>query len=203
MGNHSGSLPHTSLPVQQISSPIRVIFLVGFMGAGKTTVGKELARQLGWVFEDIDDRIQSREARTIEEIFRDSGEAEFRRCEHLALLELLPLVESSPRVIGLGGGAFVQAENARIFAKILKTAPGVTVFLSAPVDELYRRCQQQQLKRPLQQNEIQFRQLYEARHSLYLKAMHQIETGGKDTMAVTAEVMRMLELNQVRESFET
>ena len=164
------------------------------MGAGKTTVGKELARQLGWAFEDLDDRIQSREGRTIEEIFRNSGEAEFRRCEHMALLELLRLVDSSPLVVALGGGAFAQAQNVRI----LKTAPGVTVFLSAPVEELYRRCQLQQLKRPLHQNEMQFRELYEARHSLYLKATHQIETAGKDATAVTAEVIRTLELNQVR-----
>jgi shikimate kinase len=164
------------------------------MGAGKTTVGRELARQLGWAFEDLDDRIQSREGRTIEEIFRDSGEAEFRRCEHMALLELLPLVESSPLVVALGGGAFAQAENATV----LNSAPGPTVFLSAPVGELYRRCQQQQLKRPLQQDEMQFRKLYEARHSLYLEATHQIETAGKDATAVTAEVIRTLELNQVR-----
>lgn len=164
------------------------------MGAGKTTVGKELARQLGWAFEDLDDRIQSREGRTIEEIFRDSGEAEFRRQEHMALLELLPLMESSPRVIALGGGAFAQAENARI----LQSAPGVTVFLSAPVGELYRRCQQQQIKRPLLQDETQFRELYEARHSLYLKATHRIETTGKDETAVTAEVIHTLELSQVR-----
>jgi shikimate kinase len=194
MGNRSGSLPHTSLPVQQSSPAIRVIFLVGFMGAGKTTVGKELARQLGWAFEDLDDRIQSREGRTIEEIFQNSGEAEFRRQEHMALLELLPLVESSPRVVALGGGAFAQAENAAV----LNSAPGKTVFLSAPVEELYRRCQQQQIKRPLQQDATQFRKLYEARYSLYLKATHQIETAGKDATAVAAEVIRTLELNKVR-----
>jgi shikimate kinase len=164
------------------------------MGAGKTTVGKELARQLGWAFEDLDDRIQSREGRTIEEIFRDSGEAEFRRREHFALLELLPLVESSYLVVALGGGAFAEAENARI----LQSAPGVTVFLSAPVEELYRRCQQQQIKRPLQQDEMQFRKLYDARHSLYAKAAHRIETAGKEATAVATEVIRMLELNQVR-----
>jgi len=164
------------------------------MGAGKTTVGRELARQLGWAFEDLDDRIQSREGSTIEEIFQNSGEAEFRRCEHMALLELLKLVESSPLVVALGGGAFAQAENAGI----LQSAPGVTVFLSAPVEELYRRCQQQQIKRPLQQDETQFRKLYEARHSLYAKATHQIETAGKDAKAVAVEVMRTLELNKVR-----
>jgi shikimate kinase len=167
------------------------------MGAGKTTVGRELAQQLGWAFEDLDDRIQSREGRTIEKIFRESGEAEFRRCEHMALLELLPLVESSPLVVALGGGAFAQAENARI----LNSAPGPTIFLSAPVEELYRRCQLQQIKRPLQRDETQFRKLYEARHSLYLKAAYRIETAGKDARAVAAEVMRALELNQVRGTF--
>jgi shikimate kinase len=164
------------------------------MGAGKTTVGRELARHLGWGFEDLDDRIQSREGRAVEEIFRNSGEAEFRRFEHLALLELLPLVESSPRVVALGGGAFAQAENIRI----LKGAAGPSVFLSAPVEELYRRCQQQQIKRPLRQDENQFRQLYETRHPLYLKATLQIETSGKDATVVAAEVVRMLELNQRR-----
>jgi shikimate kinase len=167
------------------------------MGAGKTTVGKELARQLGWAFEDLDDRIRSREGRTIEEIFRDSGEVEFRRCEHMALLELLPLVESSPLVVALGGGAFAQAENATV----LNSAPGATVFLSAPVEELYRRCQQQQIKRPLQRDETQFRKLYEARHSLYLKATYRIETAGRDARTVAAEVRRALDLNQVRGTF--
>ena len=57
--------------------------LVGFMGAGKTTVGRMLGAQLGWRFEDLDDRIERRERRTVTEIFRDSGESSFRRAEHV------------------------------------------------------------------------------------------------------------------------
>ncbi len=93
---------------------IRAVFLVGFMGAGKTSVGRALSRRLGWDFEDLDDRIQAREQRTIDEIFERSGEAYFRRAEHEALRELIVGLSSSPRVIALGGGAFAQAHNARL-----------------------------------------------------------------------------------------
>ncbi len=59
------------------------------MGAGKSSVGRALGQQLNWLFEDLDDRIQAREGRTVAEIFRDSGEAEFRRAEHAALQHVL------------------------------------------------------------------------------------------------------------------
>jgi len=61
------------------------VFLVGFMGAGKSSVGRALGQRLNWVFEDLDDRIEAREGRCVVEIFRDSGESEFRRAEHAAL----------------------------------------------------------------------------------------------------------------------
>src|SRR5262249_6652771 len=80
MRTRSGSHPEVKPP--RSIHKVRAIFLVGFMGAGKTTVGQALALQLGWPFEDLDDRIQAREKRTIEQIFRESGEAEFRRAEH-------------------------------------------------------------------------------------------------------------------------
>jgi shikimate kinase len=195
MGNHSGSLPDISLSAQRRVQEIRVIFLVGFMGAGKTTVGRELAQRLGWAFEDLDDRVQSREGRMIDEIFQNSGEAEFRRYEHLALRELLLGTESSPRVIALGGGAFAQPENAAL----LKHTAGPSVFLSAPVEELYRRCQQQELKRPLRQHEAQFRKLYEQRHALYLKATFHVETNGKDVPAIVAEIAQQLGLLRQQE----
>ena len=69
--------------------PVRAIFLVGFMGAGKTSVGRALGERLGWHFEDLDDRIRAREARSIPEIFEQSGEAGFRQSELAALRELL------------------------------------------------------------------------------------------------------------------
>src|ERR1700742_4694212 len=84
----------------------RVVFLVGFMGAGKSSVGLLLSRDLHWRFEDLDERIQSREGRSIEQIFHESGEAGFRKAEHAALRELLFEFNSSPAVVALGGGAF-------------------------------------------------------------------------------------------------
>ena len=104
----------------------RSIFLVGFMGAGKTTVGRALSRRLGLPFEDLDDRIQQREGKSIEQIFRESGEAEFRKAETAALREVLAELGSSTGVVALGGGAFVQSENAALIedAKATFGVPG-------------------------------------------------------------------------------
>ena len=74
--------------------PVRAVFLVGFMGAGKTSVGRALSRRLGWRFEDLDDRIQAREGRSVSEIFQQSGEAGFRQAERAALAELLELQQN-------------------------------------------------------------------------------------------------------------
>jgi shikimate kinase len=168
--------------------PVRTVFLVGFMGAGKSSVGRALSLRLGWGFEDLDDRIQARERRSIGQIFRESGEAEFRRAEADALRELIGEPVSSPRVVGLGGGAFVQAENAALLAQT--RAP--IVFLDAPVDELFRRCQQQKVERPLRQDRERFHQLYEARRPHYMTGTVRVETAGKGVDAVAAEVARHL-----------
>jgi len=162
---------------------------VGFMGAGKTSVGRALSRRLGWSFEDLDDRIVAREGRSVEEIFRDRGEAEFRRAETAALRELLGELGSSPRVVALGGGAFAQTENAAL----IEEAGIHSVFLDAPVEELFRRCEQEQRQRPLHQDARQFRELYEKRRASYMKASRRIETNGKDVDTVAAEVACSLE----------
>jgi shikimate kinase len=162
----------------------RAVFLVGFMGAGKTTVGRALSRRLGLPFEDLDDRIQQREGKSIEQIFRESGESEFRRAETAALRELLGELGSSLRVVALGGGAFVQPDNATLIG-----GAGVrSIFLDAPVEELLRRCEDQETERPLGHGPEQFRDLYEKRRRAYLRADVRIETSGKDVETVAAEV---------------
>jgi shikimate kinase len=162
----------------------QAVFLVGFMGAGKTSVGRALGRRLGLFFEDLDDRIQNREGKSIEQIFRESGEAEFRKAEKAALHELLGGLRQSPCVVALGGGAFVQPDNAAL----IEAAHVRSVFLDAPVEELLRRCEQEQKERPLRQNPKQFRELYENRRPSYMKAALRIETSGKDVETVAAEV---------------
>ena len=85
------------------------------MGAGKSSVGQAMGKLLGWAFEDLDERIESREGRAVAEIFRDSGESAFRRAEHAALKELLKELRSgTEKVVALGGGAFVPERNAAL-----------------------------------------------------------------------------------------
>ena len=162
----------------------RAIVLVGFMGAGKTSVGRLLGTRLGWPFEDLDDRIRAREKRSIEAIFRDGGEAAFRGMERAALQEVVGELKASPRIVALGGGAFARPENAAL----LETVGARVVFLDASVDELYRRCQQEPGSRPLQRDAKQFRELYEQRRPFYLAAGWRIDTSGKNLDAVAAEV---------------
>jgi shikimate kinase len=173
--------------------------LIGFMGAGKSSVGRALGERLGWAFEDLDERIERRERRKVHEIFRDSGEPAFRRAEHAALKELLSELRIDARkIVGLGGGAFVQRENARLIK-----AKGIpTVFLDAAVEELWRRCrkqaEQQGTERPLLGSLESFRELYEARRPHYRKALLRQQTGGKTVAEIAAEVVEALGLNRTR-----
>ena len=190
-----GSRPNVKAPAARRDAPVRAIFLVGFMGAGKTTVGRALSRELGWRFEDLDDRIQAREGRTIPEIFQRSGEAHFRRSEVSALRELLAEVESSPLIAALGGGAFVQEGVASLLAQ----AGAVTIFLDAPAEELWRRCARDVIERPLRRMESEFRQLYEARRPRYLRAQIRVETDGREIEQIVDAIVSDLGLNSSEE----
>jgi len=178
--------------------PVTAVFLVGFMGAGKTSVGRALGHRLNWIFEDLDDRIQQRDGRTIAEIFRDSGELEFRRSEHAALRELIEELHAGvAKVVALGGGAFVQPGNTAL----LKKSRAKTVFLDAPVEELWHRCCQQAneagTERPLLQSQTQFVELHRARRKIYLNASRTIETGGRSIEAVATDLIQQLGLRKL------
>lgn len=180
--------------ISKLRPQARAIVLIGFMGAGKSSVGRALGEQLGWTFEDLDDRIERREQRKVAEIFRDSGESEFRRAEHAALKELLnELGDGAQKVVALGGGAFAQRANARL----IEAASLPTVFLDAEAEELWRRCQAQAaMERPLLGSVESFRQLYEARRPHYLKARFRQETGGKTVKQIAADVVQALGLDR-------
>jgi len=168
------------------------------MGAGKSSVGRALGQRLNWVFEDLDDRIEAREGRTVAEIFRDSGESEFRRAEHAALEHVLrELRGGGARIIALGGGAFVQKENAAL----LKRSGVPTVFLDAPVEELWQRCCTQAretgAERPLLRSQEQFRELYETRSRSYSKASLKIQTSARAVETIAAEIANTLGLGKI------
>src|SRR6266849_9070831 len=88
------------------------IYLAGFMGSGKSTVGRLLADRLGWHFVDLDEEIEEADGMLIEEIFETRGEPEFRRIESEAIRAWVRKIESGQAVVmALGGGAFVAEAN--------------------------------------------------------------------------------------------
>jgi len=178
-----------SAPQRKISGREWLVFLIGFMGAGKTTVGKVLAKRLGWKFYDLDQLIETREQRSIASIFAESGENTFRTIESAVLNELLEQqLKEDSAIVALGGGAFVHPHNR----DVLQRAGVVTVLLSAPVEELARRCQSSGNMRPLAGDQRKFEQLFESRQEAYSLAQFRVETQGKPVQQVAKEIERLL-----------
>jgi shikimate kinase len=140
--------------------PERVV-LVGFMGSGKSTVGRILARRLGWAFVDMDERIEERTGQRIAEIFREQGEAAFRR-EELAVAH--ELQSASRRVVATGGGAFAEAATREALR-----AGAYTVWLEADFESLVKRVPTDG-SRPLAADREIMRRLLEQREPFYRSA---------------------------------
>jgi shikimate kinase len=181
----------TSVVPGSLQAAPKRVFLIGFMGAGKTTVGRVLAQNLGWKFYDLDHLIESREHQSIADIFARAGESGFRKIESAMLVELLNRSRCDDgAVIALGGGAFVPAENR----EALRRAGAITVLLSAPVEELSRRCAIAGEARPLARDQSKFKQLYASREKAYALASFRIETAGKRIHEVAQEIEKILAL---------
>lgn len=171
----------------------RAVFLVGFMGAGKSRTGRALARRLGWRFVDLDRRVEARAGRSIARIFREAGEGGFRRAEAAELKRLLREVEVSPGVVvALGGGAPAQAGNRRLLRK------QQTVFLDVPPGTLWERCRGSRGKRPLVEDEASFLRLYDARRPHYAAAGMRVHVAGRNASELALEVAKRLGLMRER-----
>ncbi|HEV2490035.1 MAG TPA: shikimate kinase [Candidatus Acidoferrales bacterium] len=149
------------------------IALSGFMGCGKSTVARLLAKQIGWIHADLDKRIAERAGLTVPEIFARHGEASFRNLEHEELKRILgEAIESSkPTVVSLGGGTIVQDKNV----ELLRQAGCPIIWLYCNVEELLRRCSHI-TNRPLFRDEASFRQLYSQRLPFYEQADYRVES---------------------------
>ncbi len=122
----------------------RNIYLIGPMGVGKTTIGRQLANHLGWTFKDSDHEIVERTGVTIPTIFEIEGEEGFRRRES----EMIARLCSEERlVLATGGGAVLKEENRRLLKET-----GWVIYLSASVDQLFKRTARDK-NRPLLQTE--------------------------------------------------
>lgn len=158
----------------------KTIMLIGFMGSGKTTVGKQLASDLGIPFEDTDERIEARLQTSISDVFASKGEAYFRD-EETKELKLL-LGEPSGRVISAGGGLPVRPENRALMKQL-----GTVVYLTASVEILAGRLAGDTTRPKLQGGNLKERiiQLMEQREEIYRScADHIIETDHLDAEQV-------------------
>jgi shikimate kinase len=157
------------------------IFLVGFMGSGKTTVGRLLAGRLGWNFVDIDDTIEAAQGMPIGEIFATRGEAAFRQMEAEALREVAATIaRGKPAVVASGGGAFAQAANAEVIGR-----HGVSIWLDVPIEVAWQRVSRES-HRPLARSYAEFSRLFEARREAYGRADYRVPAGGEPSEVVDA-----------------
>jgi shikimate kinase len=151
------------------------IYLVGFMGSGKTTIGRLLADRLGWHFVDLDDDIESEQKTSIAAIFDERGEKTFRALETEGIRRRTRQVRGGrPTVMALGGGAFTIPANRDLLAD-----HGIVIWLDCTHETAWRRVADCSL-RPLARDPKKFGELYEARRASYALADYRIEIASDD-----------------------
>lgn len=160
------------------------VYLVGFMGAGKTTVARALAKRLDWRVVDVDDLIERREHCTVADLFAQKGEAYFRAVERITLAEQTGLRHT---VVATGGGTFMDPQN-----RALINADGVSVWLDVPLDLLVARVPADG-RRPLAADRVEFERLYATRRAAYERAHRRIDAGRASVEAIVEELTDWLE----------
>jgi len=151
----------TLTPTTAVPAPLLRLVLTGFMGAGKSTIGRILAARLNWNFLDLDAHLEARTGATIPELFARHGEAHFRRLESAALASALG---RSSTILALGGGTPEELTNRLL----LEQTPGTfTIFLDAPFPTLFDRCMLQDIARPVLEDPAAAQIRFAHRHPLY------------------------------------
>jgi shikimate kinase len=162
----------------------RNIYLVGFMGAGKTSVGLRLAELLAWSFLDLDEEIERDQGESIRSIFKNRGEARFRQIERAALQK----VSAGARtVVALGGGTFCSERNRRLIS-----STGISVWLDVPIETLYRRCAGEET-RPLFTSRPEMEQLLDKRRPFYEQSSFRIEADDLSVDTLAHLILKRLE----------
>lgn len=180
--------PKVSSAASPAAGPLRrSIVLVGLMGAGKTSVGRRLARALGAAFQDADEEIVSAAGMSIPDIFALYGEPRFRELERRVVARLL---DQPPMVLALGGGAFIDGDTrARV------KAAAVSVWLRADLDTLLARTMRKKGSRPLlEQGDPRdtLARLMEQRYPIYAEADYTLDTANEPHEAVVGRIIALL-----------
>ena len=162
------------------------IVLIGFMGSGKSTVGRILAEYLYWDFADLDSLIEASAGCAIKEIFARKGEAFFRDLETAQLRRMASLRKT---VVATGGGAVIREEN-----RILLKQAGTVVYLRARLETLRQRVAQD-ATRPLAQNPEHFAALLEARRRFYEEADIIVDTDACRVPEIVRRIAGMIEID--------
>jgi shikimate kinase len=155
------------------------------MGAGKTTLARALGKRLDWRVEDVDERIEAREGRTIASIFAREGEAYFRAVERAVLVDLVPLRHL---VVATGGGTFVVPDNRAAINR-----DGLSVWLDVPLAEVIDRLPADG-RRPLAADREQFARLYAARRVAYQQAHLRLDASGARVGDLVEQVVAALDV---------
>ncbi len=156
------------------------IYLVGFMGAGKSTVAAALAARLGWEVEDTDHLVEAREGRTIADIFAREGESYFRQIERTVIEELIPRRRV---VVATGGGTFVDPTNRSTI-----NGDGVSVWLDVSFETVLERIPADG-GRPLAADRTAMRQLWDNRRPSYRLAHVELSVDGTPVEALVEGIL--------------
>lgn len=162
------------------------IYLVGFMGSGKSTIGPLLADHIGWRFLDLDERLEAEQGRTISAMFDEDGEAAFRQVERDTLQAVTREVyRGRATVVALGGGTFAWPGNRERLED-----SGVSIWLDAPLDLIERRVGEQ-THRPLARDPEFFRDLYSRRREVYAKCDYRIAIEGDNPNDAVEAILKL------------
>ncbi|HVG86555.1 MAG TPA: shikimate kinase [Vicinamibacterales bacterium] len=161
------------------------IYLVGFMGAGKSTVARALAERLDWRAEDIDERIETRERRDIPSIFRQYGEPYFRALERESLIDLLPVRGT---VVATGGGTFVDPRNRELMIR-----DGLVIWLDVPLATVLERVPPDG-RRPLAADRATLEALYNQRLAAYRLAPVRVDASRGPVDLLVDQIVDGLEM---------
>jgi shikimate kinase len=173
--------PNNAPPL--ISTHLRRLVLTGFMGAGKSTIGRLLASRLNWNFLDLDAHLEARTGSTIPQLFERHGEAHFRRLESTALASALG---QNNTVLALGGGTPEELTNRLLLEQ---TPATFTIFLDAPFPTLFDRCMLQDITRPVLADPAAAQLRFQKRHPLYRRLANRTIDTADQTPEQTVEAI--------------